>query len=138
MRIVAEEGTNALVVSTHEANVEPMTAIVKLLDSVPTAPEMGIEFFPLKYADAQAVADVLTELFNKGKELPKVPDKEIKGAVPEGIPGKAMVYNVGIHADTRTNTIVISGRPEQLALAHTIIDQLDVEGGLLFPKAKMF
>ena len=138
INIVPEEGTNSLIVATHEANVEPMLAIVKLLDSVPTAPEMGIEFFPLKYADAQAVADVLTELFSKGKELPKVPDKEIKGAVPAGIPGKAMVYNVGIHADTRTNTIVISGRPEQLALAHTVIDQLDVEGALLFPKAKIF
>ncbi|MCH8964968.1 MAG: hypothetical protein IIB58_08420, partial [Planctomycetes bacterium] len=138
INIVPEEGTNSLIIATHDANVEPMLAIVKLLDSVPTAPEMGIEFFPLKYADAQAVADVLTELFNQGKELPKVPGKEIEGAVPEGIPGKAMVYNIGIHADTRTNTIVISGRAEQLALAHTIIDQLDVEGGLLFPKAKMF
>lgn len=138
IKIVPEIGTNALIIATHDQNVPPMTALVKLLDSVPLGAEMGIDFFPLRFADAESVATILKDMFEAGKELPAVPGKDIKGAVPEGIPGKAFVYNVGIHADTRTNMVVVSGRPEQIAIAHTVINQVDIEGGFLFPKAKIF
>ncbi len=136
--IIPEPGTNALLIATHDQNKEPITEIVKLLDSVPTAPEMGIEFFPLKYADSESVVKTLEEMFKEGKQLPKVPDKEIKGAVAEGVPGKAFAYNVGLHADTRTNTVVVSGRPEQIAIAHTVIKTLDVEDGLFLPTPRIF
>ena len=138
IRIAPEDGTNSLIVATHDQNVEPIKEIVRLLDSVPTAPEMGVEFFPLKYADATTVADVLKEMFDTGAELPTGPGKGIEGAVPEGIPGKAFAYNVGIHADTRTNVVVISGRPEQMAIAHTVITQLDVPGDIFAGKPRIF
>jgi type II secretion system protein D len=136
VKIVAEENTNSLIIATHDQNAAPLREIVRLLDSVPIAPEMGIEFYPLKYGDAEVVVGVLMELFDAGKSLPDVPGDKVPDAVPEGIPGKALVYNVAIHADKRTNTVVIAGRPEQVALAHTVINQLDVEGRTFFPKAQ--
>jgi type II secretion system protein D len=136
IKIVAEQGTNALIIATHTDNAEPVREIVQLLDSVPTAPEIGIDFFPLKYADAETVAATLKELFDGGKSLPDTPGDRVKNAVPKGIPGKALVYNVSVHADTRSNTIVVSGRAEQVALAHTVISQLDVEGRSFFPQVE--
>ncbi|MCG3136689.1 MAG: hypothetical protein HJJLKODD_00524 [Phycisphaerae bacterium] len=139
IRIAAEPGTNSLIVATHDQNVQPLTEIVKLLDSVPTAPEMGFDFFPLKYADAKSVADALQKMFDSGKKLPEGPGgkKIADGIVPEGIQGKAFVYNVGITADTRTNTVVVSGRPEQLAVARTVIAQFDIEGDIFFASPRL-
>lgn len=134
IKIVAEQGTNALIIATHDQNALAIKEIVRLLDNVPVAPEMGIEFFPLKYADAESVGGVLEAMFESGKNLPATPGDRVKDAVPEGIPGEALVYNVSIHADTRSNTLVVAGRAKQIAIAHTVITQLDVEGRTFFPK----
>ncbi len=137
IKIVAEQGTNSLFIATSENNVPALTALVQLLDAMPTAPEMAFNFFPLKHADAENVVTVLKEMFEAGSKLAQVPDRDIKAAVPEGVPGKAFAYNVGLHADTRTNTVVVSGRPEQLAVAAAVIKHFDIEGGVLFPKPRI-
>ncbi len=136
LKIVPEPGTNALIIATHDQNAVAIQEIVKLLDNVPIAPQMGIEFFPLKFADAERVAQVLNEMFDAGKELPATPGDKVKDAVPAGVPGEAFVYNVGIHADKRSNTVVVSGRPAQLAVAFKVVEQLDIEGRQFFPKTQ--
>lgn len=134
LRIIASEGAEALIVGTVEENLPAVTAIVELLDMVPVADEMSIRIFPLKHADAEATANLFNEIFEKGKDLPAQPGPGgDTGAVPDGVLGKALVYNVGIHADTQTNTLVVSGRLEQVLLAQQLINDLDVPGAAKFP-----
>lgn len=125
LRIIPDPGTNSLIVATIEENIEPMGELIRLLDGVPLGEQVGIKLFPLRFADAETTGDTIKKMFDEGKKLPEDPDGSGKEAVPEGALGKALVYNVGIASDVRTNTLIVSGRPEQLALVEDIVGQLD-------------
>ena len=124
-RILADEGTNSLIVATVEENVIPLGELIRLLDGVPVAEEIGIKLFPLKFADAQTIADLLGKLFDDGKNLPEDPDGSGAQSVAEGTLGQAVAYNVSLTPDLRTNTLIVTGRSEQLALVEMIITELD-------------
>lgn len=124
-RILPDEGTNSLIVATVEENVGPVGELIRLLDGVPMAEEVGVKFFPLRFADAESISDTLREMFDEGKKLPEDPDGSGAEAVPEGLMGRALVYNISITADVRTNTLIVTGREEQLGLIELIIGELD-------------
>lgn len=134
IQITAHDDTNSLIVATSEENVLPIGELIRLLDGVPLGEQMGVRVFALKFADAESLGTLLSDMFESGKNLPEEADGESRGAVPEGVLGSALVYNVTIQADARTNTLVIAGREEQLVLAQMMIDELDVPArSLKFP-----
>jgi type II secretion system protein D len=138
VRIIPNEETNSLIVATAEENVEPMGELIRLLDDVPTAEAMGLQLFPLQFADASTLADLISEMFESGKDLPDEADGSDVGAVPEGAIGSSLVYNISIQADERTNTLVASGRQEQLILVRMMVEELDVPArALKFPLQMM-
>ena len=124
-KVFPDEGTNSLIVRTAEENIEPMGELIRMLDGVAIAEGLDIRLFPLRFADAETIADLLKEMFDGAETLPEDPDGSGQGAVPEGDTGKALVYNVSIQSDLRTNTVIVTGRPEQLALAKRLISDLD-------------
>jgi len=133
-KIIADDGTNSLIVATVEENVAPMGELVRLLDGVPMAENVSLKIFPLRFADAESVVDTMKTMFDEGKKLPEDPDGSGQGAVPPGAIGKAIVYNIGLASDVRTNTVFVTGREEQLVLARMIIDEIDrPASGLKFP-----
>ncbi|MCO6436236.1 MAG: hypothetical protein J5J06_04020 [Phycisphaerae bacterium] len=125
MRIIADDGTNSLIVATVEENIEPMGELIRLLDGVPLGSELAVRLFPLRFADADTVRETLQSMFDKGKDLPADPDGSGQDAVPGDDDGKALVYAVGLAADQRTNTLIVSGRLEQLRLAERVVSELD-------------
>ncbi len=129
IKLIPDEESQALICATSEENIEPLQALISLLDSVPMAVEQGLKIFPLKYADAKSVKDMLDDMFKQGKDLPRpAPGTQTTEAVPTDAIGKSLVYNVGISADVRTNTLVVTGRTEQLLLVTGIIQSVDVPG----------
>lgn len=124
-RIIADDGTNSLIVATVEENVEPMGELIRLLDGVPLGVAMNVRLFPLRFADAETVAETLNNMFESGKELPQDPDGSGKEAVPDGAEGKALVYNISVSTDIRTNTLIVAGRAEQMELVDKVVSQLD-------------
>ncbi|NOT02856.1 MAG: hypothetical protein HOP29_19830 [Phycisphaerales bacterium] len=127
LRILADKGTNSLIIATVEANIDSLDEIIKLLDGVPLGHEMHLRIFPLKFADAESVQEILKTMFEEGKTLPeRAPGGTKTEAVPEGEFGEALVYNVGLAVDKRANILFVSGRPEQMTLAESVVDQLDV------------
>jgi type II secretory pathway component GspD/PulD (secretin) len=58
----ANEGGNALVITDTQTNIRRMAEIVKALDTA-LASVSTVRVFPLKYADAKALATVVKELF---------------------------------------------------------------------------
>ena len=125
MRIIPDPGTNSLIVATVEENVGPLGELIRLMDGVPMAEDVDVKLFPLRFADAETLRDLLQSMFDKGKELPQDPDGSGSDGVPAGDIGRSLVYDVGIVADPRTNTLIATGRPEQLVLVETIVGQLD-------------
>ncbi len=124
-RIIPDAGTRSLIIATASDNVKPMGELVRLLDAVAIAEEIGVKIFPLTFADAQSVADSINNMFDKGKNLPADPDGSGVEAVATGATGEAVAYNVAVSVDVRTNTILVAGRQEQLSLAEMIVGELD-------------
>jgi len=125
LRVIPDDGTNSLIVATPEENVIPMRELIRLLDGVPLSEEFTVKLFPLRFADSETVSKALKEMFDSGKKLPEDPNGGGKGGVPTGSEGRALVYNIGLASDQRTNTLIVSGRPEQLGLVETIVGELD-------------
>jgi len=129
IKLIPDEESNALICATAEENISPLRELINLLDGVPLAVEQSLRVFPLKHADATTVKDFLADMFEQGKDLPRpAPGTESSDAVPASEMGKALVYNVGVSADPRTNTLIVTGRSEQLELVAQVIDSLDVPG----------
>ncbi len=124
-RIIPDQGTRSLIIATAEENVEPLGELVRLLDSVAIAEEIGVKIFPLTFADAESVSETLNEMFEQGKKLPEDPDGSGGDAVSTGALGEALAYNLAVSVDARTNTIIVTGRHEQLLLAEMIVGELD-------------
>ncbi len=131
IRLVAEPNTNSVLIGSTEENLRAMEEVVRLLDSVPIAPAVQVRIFMLENADADAVVELLKTMFDEGKALPLRPGErpaELTPAVPAGPEGMGIVQQVGIAADTRTNAVIVSGKAESIALAETVVLQLDQEG----------
>jgi type II secretion system protein D len=131
IRVFAEEGTNSVIVATSEENLEPMRALIELLDSVPLADEIHVRIFPLRFADAETLLTNLKALFDPGPELPELPGRTtINDRVPVNAEGRALAYRITFAAHKGTNTLIAAGRTEQLALVENIINKVDVREGL--------
>jgi len=125
LKIQPDDGTNSLIVATVKENVGPIGELIHLLDGVPLGADMDLRLFPLRFADAETVKELLDKMFEQGKKLPADPDGSGKEAVPADEVGKALVYEVNVTADGRTNTLIVSGRQEQLGLVERVVNELD-------------
>ncbi|UCG31789.1 MAG: hypothetical protein JSU68_08975, partial [Phycisphaerales bacterium] len=126
IRILADSNTNSVIVGTSDLNIEPFTELVRLLDTTAIADEISVRIFPLHHADATDLKDLLDGMFDAGNKLPARPGESTSDAVPTTVTGKSLVYNVSVVADTRTNTLIVSGRTEQILLAQELINKIDV------------
>ena len=128
IKLLAEDSSNVVIVATVEENIAPVGELIQLLDTVPLGAEILVKVFPLEHADVEAVATSLKDVFKQGQTLADQPGKpEVKGRIPQNIPGEALAYNIGFSGDKRTNTLVVSGRAEQLLIVTQIIKAMDGE-----------
>lgn len=129
IKLDVDEGANAILVTTVESNLEPIGEIIRLLDTLPIAEEMAIKIYPLQHADSEELATRLQNLFSAAQRLPVQPGRtDVPDRTPPGYPGEALVYNVAVAADRRTNTLVVAGQLEQLLLVSQIVDSVDKPG----------
>ena len=137
--VAGQQGSNALVVTSTPDNLKAMKAIVGILDSVPLAEGVRVRIRHLENADAASVVTVLKDIFTQGKTLGGKPRTSVEGrAEPESASGKALVNPFNVSADERTNTIVMSGVEESLALADLIVKDLDRDAGKLVTEVRLF
>ena len=125
LRILPNDDTNSLIVATADENVEPMGELIRLLDGVPMGVDFSVRLFPLRFASADSLATTLEDMFTEARDVPEDPDGSGSDGVPESGVGKALVHNIAISADERTNTLIVSGRPDQLMLVESVITELD-------------
>ncbi len=127
IKLLSDDGGNAVIAATVEENFEPLGELIRLLDTVPLGGEVAVNVFPLDHADVESVAASLKTLFDQGQRLGDVPAKPDVKRAATGLPGDALSYNIGISTDKRTNTLVVSGKAEQLLLVKQIVKAMDVE-----------
>jgi type II secretory pathway component GspD/PulD (secretin) len=115
-------GGNRLVMTSTPDNLRALGAVVELMDTVPVLEGVFVRFVKLEHADATAVSQTLTTVFTQGRQLATGPG----GANGEPADqGKALVNRLNVAVDTRGNTVILSGLPESIDLAMTIVRDMD-------------
>jgi type II secretory pathway component GspD/PulD (secretin) len=139
--MTANQGANAIVITDSKANIRRMAQLVKALDT-PNVSASTVRVFPLTYADATALAQVVTQLF-QGESAGSRSGTPSFGFFPGGFPGRGSsrsesssssaaqtgrvaAAKVTAVADDRSNSLVVSGSDEQMALVEELVKQMDV------------
>lgn len=113
--VVAYPPANTLVITDSAANIERLIKIIRELD-VSTGPGT-LEVIPLQFADAQEVAQLLTQVLTQGAGGAAGRRRTTgAGASPDG-------SRVIAHA--RTNSLVVMANPDDMELIRRLIAQID-------------
>ncbi|MFP4104932.1 MAG: secretin N-terminal domain-containing protein [Phycisphaerae bacterium] len=134
-----QPGSNSLIVASTTENLKAMASIVEVLDTVPITEGAVVRLIHLSNADAQSVMNILKDVFTQGERLAGKKGTSTEGkAEPETTAGKALVHPLNVSADLRTNSLVVSGLMESVALAEGIVRDLDREKGEITTEVKLF
>ncbi|MFW5731765.1 MAG: secretin N-terminal domain-containing protein [Planctomycetota bacterium] len=133
------QGSNALVLTSTEDNLKALREIVGVLDTVPVTEGTRVRLIHLKNADAEAVEGILKDIFTQGQRLAGRQGTSVQGkAEPKSTSGRGLVNPLNVSADPRTNTVVLSGLEESIALAEAIVNDLDQFKGRILTDVKAF
>jgi type II secretion system protein D len=124
IRLIADQGVNALLISSTEANVAALEQLVAMFDELPITDAVTVQVFPLQNIAAEQFARIVDDLFQQGQSLATVPITNIE-AVPSSTVGRALLERVAIAVDERTNTVVVAGKEEAVALVEVLSKRLD-------------
>jgi type II secretion system protein D len=124
IRLFADAEANSLVVISTAANVDAIKEVVKLMDSLPVGDAVVMRIMPLSNASATRVKQVIEQLFAQGEALRRLPGTKRQGLPPTAV-GQALAGEVAVAMDDRTNTLVVAGREEAVALVEVLIKDLD-------------
>lgn len=137
----ANQGANAIVITDTKANIRRMVQLVKSLDT-PAVSASAMEVFPLTYADATALAQVVTQLFqgNDSSQSSRSRFPFFGGGGPFGDrgssgggsssstpAGRVAAPKVTAVADDRSNSLVVSAAEDQMPIIRALVQQMDVD-----------
>ena len=114
-KVVADERTNAVIVSGDEKSRLRVVKLIKKLDAE-QASTGNTKVRYLRYAKAEDLVEVLT-----GFAQQLVDDK---GSAAQGASKRRNEINIMAHTDT--NALVISAEPDQMRTIESVINQLDI------------
>jgi len=122
VQITADARSNALIVRAPQESMELVLALVKHLDSQPSA-ESQIKVFTIINGDATQLTNMLGELFqtsasqNNGNQNFFAPQASSTG--------ESSLIPLNFSVDTRTNSIIASGSASDLTVVEAILLRLD-------------
>ena len=116
------DGVNRVLLTSTAENMIALKELVRIMDTVSVLDGVTIRIVALSYADAENVRDTLDNIFSQSQALGQGPGGR---AEPEGSGGKALVNELNLGVDDRTNSIIMSGDPDTVDLAERMIADLD-------------
>ncbi len=136
VKILADDRMNALLVASTAENVVALEEIVKSFDQLPVTDAVMVSIYPLENISSQQFARILKELFTQGKQLGEIPGTKILG-IPAGTAGKALLSELVISSDDRTNTVIVAGSEDAVALVDVLRKKLDTDVGIGWVEPKI-
>ncbi len=124
MHVTADARANAVVISSPPENLDLLEAIVHQLDTLPAA-NAQIKVFTIVNGDATSLSNMLQTLFT-GQANTSVqfngffPVVQTTSASQEGT-----LVPVRFGVDTRTNSVIASGTPSDMAVIEAVLTKLD-------------
>ncbi|MFK7960665.1 MAG: secretin N-terminal domain-containing protein [Phycisphaerales bacterium] len=126
VRLVADDGSNVIFVSSSAGNAEALVELIGTLDSVPLVEGLTVQLLPMQNIEAAEFVRITQELFRQGRELGRVPGSELVG-IPGGTVGQALLDAVALSVDARTNTVIVAGKEDAVALVEVLGQRLDAD-----------
>jgi len=130
--IIANSASNTLTITDYASNIARMLRIVDQLDSEQAA---ETRVFPLIYAQANDVAQVITQVFFGQPRLPIRPgtippdwQRRLVGVVAATSGGRSPLIGAPagqVVADTRTNSVIVTTSKERIQTIAQVIESLD-------------
>ena len=134
--------TNLLMITDTASNIRRLLEIVKLTDVQVALEE--IQIVALKHADAQEMAQLLTQLFASGRlrvsgtgptGAPVAPAAPAATGTPTPapprLPGAGVETNADraplIVAERRSNSLVVNARKQEMEMIRRLVDELDID-----------
>ncbi len=109
---------NALLLIGREENVRMAVELINRLDQ-PVEPAARFEVFPLQHASAPEVKTLIDNFLGQPEGTrPELPEDEIPNLTPRAL----------VVADARTNSVVVSAGPRDLAEIASLIQRIDRPG----------
>ena len=126
IRMVVDNGLNALLVSSTPKNVAAIEEVIAMLDRLPISDAVTVQIFTLENIAADQFIRIVNELFDRGEALGTVPGTD-RPAMPAGMVGGALLDRVAISVDPRTNTVIVAGREDAVAFVDVLARRLDTD-----------
>ena len=125
--ITSNDETNQLIVRATQENIDFIKELVAKMDVAPSL-QTDIRVFPLQYATASTVVDILEDVLEGSSSSRSSSsyyysswyDRRRGGDDSQGIAGE-----IQYAADERLNAVVISSDPSNWNIIETLIEQLD-------------
>jgi len=121
--VVADVRTNSVVVTATEQNMQQFEELIAQLDTPNLLSDVA-RTFQLKYASAATVATTLNNLFRGNTRGMSFFDIIMGNQSTSGDP-ISQLRNITVVAETKTNTLLITGPPQAFSMVESIIAQLD-------------
>lgn len=126
VQLIADAGTNTLLIASTPANVRAVEQLVQSLDTLPVGEAVTARIFVLNNADAGRLRGIIESLFRRGESIRRLPGTQRLGE-PTTATGRALAGEVAIEVDTRTNTLIVVGREDAVAFIEVLLGDLDSE-----------
>ena len=124
IKVVPDDQLNALVVSSTAGNIAALEHIISRLDDLPITGAVTVQIYPLQNIAAEQFARIVFELFQQGRQLGREPGTDLRG-MPAGAVGPALLDDIAISVDERTNTVIVAGKEDTVALVEVLKGRLD-------------
>ncbi len=143
--VTANEGGNSLIMTDTRRNVRRVVEIVQALDGT-VAGAASIKVFPLKFADAKALATTIKELFPDNTGAGAAGSRSGRGGIGGfgGFPGfggggtdtgsssgstrnSTTATKVGAVADEFSNSLIVTASESQLKTIQTLVSSVDTD-----------
>lgn len=137
--VAAHRETNVLILTDAASNIRRLLDIVRLVDVEVALEELQI--IPIKFADANELAQILNQLFSAGRvrpggatttaTTPAAPAAPAAPGAPARVPGTTTTESSAaerpplIVAERRSNSLVVHARKRDLELIKRLLEQLD-------------
>ncbi len=123
VRVIAAPGANALMLIGAPIDLDEVEQLIEPLDLKPSTDSVDAESFQLQYASAAVIAPLVQRvLADQQQSDPRVLIERMRRSRGQ----IDLTPPVRVEAEIRTNTLLVSGPPQTVALAKSLIARLDV------------
>jgi type II secretory pathway component GspD/PulD (secretin) len=122
VRLIPAAGSNALVMVGLEQDLGAVEALIEPLDNRPPSDAVDAKTFRLAHADATTIAPLVQNLLtDQMANDPRVVFERIRRSRGE----INLEPRIRVEAEARTNSLIVSGPQQTVALAEALINELD-------------